>query len=201
MLPSWYSYEMEITVNEQTVSVWVSAMWASMDKADRDPSGTLSKLQATQMGLAKQERQKISRDTPLSDRLIAWYQRSSTNERGCWLWNGSLDEDGYALVYSIPGGGGLYRKKRLHVVSFVYFKGPMPEGFETDHTCSVRRCWNPEHLEAVTHEVNVKRGERPNRTHCVKGHPFDADNTIWRKEGGRKCRYCDNHRPGRKRKT
>jgi hypothetical protein len=37
--------------------------------------------------------------------------------------------------------------------------GPVPEGFELDHKCRNRNCVNVyEHLEVVTHQVNILRG-------------------------------------------
>lgn len=35
--------------------------------------------------------------------------------------------------------------------------GPVPEGLELDHLCRNRRCYNPHHLEPVTHAVNCQR--------------------------------------------
>lgn len=79
------------------------------------------------------------------------------------------------------------------------YKGAIPEGLQIDHLCRVRRCINPDHLEAVTRHENILRGESviaklARKTHCSKGHPFDAQNTYQRLTGGRDCKACINAR-------
>lgn len=61
---------------------------------------------------------------------------------------------------------------------------------EIDHTCSNPPCVNPAHLEAVTHEENVRRAvER--KTHCVNGHEYTEANTYRHPNGvWRDCRKC-----------
>ena len=71
----------------------------------------------------------------------------------CWLYNGNLNPFGYGRVKS--GGGDVM----VHRVSYEHFVSKLPKGLEIDHLCSVRNCVNPEHLEAVTHKVNVWRGK------------------------------------------
>jgi hypothetical protein len=67
----------------------------------------------------------------------------------------------------------------------------------------VRSCWNPEHLEAVTHEENIRRGlwgpeatkhRAELRTHCKNGHLYDEATTSIRPNGRRRCRSCRNER-------
>jgi hypothetical protein len=36
--------------------------------------------------------------------------------------------------------------------------GPVADGLQLDHLCRVRCCVNPQHLEQVTHMINVVRG-------------------------------------------
>lgn len=70
----------------------------------------------------------------------------------CWIWQGALNDRGYAL----GGGNGLGRL--AHRVIWEREHGLVPEGFELDHLCRVRCCVNPEHLEVVTHAENMRRG-------------------------------------------
>ena len=46
---------------------------------------------------------------------------------------------------------------RAHKVAHLLWNGEVPEGLEIDHTCFDRLCVNPDHLEAVTGEVNRAR--------------------------------------------
>jgi hypothetical protein len=73
--------------------------------------------------------------------------------------------------------------------------GPVPDGLELDHLCRNPGCVNPDHLEPVTHKENMLRGFNPSatnarKTHCHKGHFFDAENTYIATTGARRCRTC-----------
>lgn len=72
-------------------------------------------------------------------------------ETPCWRWLGALDPDGYGQV-SVRG-----KTRQAHFASYENERGRVPEGLELDHLCRNRACVNPEHLEEVTHEVNVRR--------------------------------------------
>jgi hypothetical protein len=71
---------------------------------------------------------------------------------GCWLWLGQLNRNGYGYV-SVGG-----RKRVAHRVVWEVFVGPVPEGMVLDHTCRVRCCCNPNHIEPVTVRTNTRRG-------------------------------------------
>lgn len=75
---------------------------------------------------------------------------------GCWLWNHNLTTAGYGR-YSVGEGRRIY----AHRWMYEKVKGPIPENLPLDHkiTCP-KRCVNPDHLEAVTSQVNVQRGHR-----------------------------------------
>jgi hypothetical protein len=51
--------------------------------------------------------------------------------------------------------------------------GPIPDGKELHHRCGVYACWNPEHLEPVTHAENQRHLRK---THCKHGHPLSGGN-------------------------
>lgn len=114
----------------------------------------------------------------------------------CWEWQGSRDRDGYGRV----------NKKLVHRIAYEYFVGPIPDGLELDHLCRLRHCWNPAHLEPVTHRVNMMRGrgvgsENAAKTHCVNGHEYTPENTYVGSNGWRQCRTCNRERQRRPRKT
>lgn len=106
----------------------------------------------------------------------------------CWLWMGSVKPDGYAQI-RFRG-----RSTYVHRISYELVRGKIPVGMFLDHLCRNRCCVNPFHLEVVTNRENVLRGVSPiawniNKTHCPKGHPYDAKNTrVYR--GFRYCRTC-----------
>ena len=71
----------------------------------------------------------------------------------CWLWEGSTIR-GYGCLYSPIRKGTVY----AHIVAYRFKYGIVPYGYELDHKCRIPLCWNPHHLEVVTHKENVRRG-------------------------------------------
>jgi len=120
------------------------------------------------------------------------------NEVGCWLWTGSLMNEGYGrLTWKSPTTG--KRTNLAHRVSYEIFNEPIPAGKELDHLCRVRRCINPTHLEPVTHRENMMRSpiaiaaSNAAKTHCPQGHEYSFENTsIYRRPGYtmRSCKTC-----------
>jgi len=78
---------------------------------------------------------------------------------GCWLWMGGTVKRGYGR-FNIPRRLGGQRRK-AHQLSYELYRGLIPAGLELDHLCRVPSCVNPEHLEPVTHQMNVLRGAGP----------------------------------------
>ena len=75
----------------------------------------------------------------------------SAGPGGCWLWTGCTNRGGYGLT-KFRG-----RTTGAHRAVYRLLVGPIPEGLDLDHLCSVRLCVNPAHLEPVTHAENVRR--------------------------------------------
>jgi hypothetical protein len=73
---------------------------------------------------------------------------------GCWLWRWSTNNKGYGRI-RVDGAEWL-----AHRYVYTRQRGPIPPELELDHLCSNRRCVNPDHLEAVPHRVNCRRGRR-----------------------------------------
>ena len=74
------------------------------------------------------------------------------DENGCWIWQLATSPNGY---------GHLNINKRTitaHRYYYEKYKRKVFKGLEIDHLCRVRNCVNPEHMEVVTHSINIQRG-------------------------------------------
>ena len=110
------------------------------------------------------------------------------DENGCWIWQGSPTTHGYGR-FGVRG-----RRYLAHVWIYTQVRGAVPSNKELDHLCRVQMCVNPDHLEAVTHLVNSRRGSKTTATVCAKGHPMTDANTYIRPSGRRYCRTCHRDR-------
>jgi hypothetical protein len=84
--------------------------------------------------------------------------------------------------------------RMVHNVAYEVFIGPIPEGKELDHICRNRWCWNPDHLEPVTHKQNMMRGAWHQKQFCIRGHPRTAENLQTTRSGRTDCRLCRHER-------
>ena len=110
---------------------------------------------------------------------------------GCWEWMGARNADGYGQLVFCG------RWFKAHRFFYEVLVGAVPQGLEIDHLCRNRACVNPDHMETVTHQENIRRGDQINKgwerykTHCPKGHAYTEDNLV--KQGlsnKRKCKTC-----------
>ena len=105
----------------------------------------------------------------------------------CLEWYTRIDKSGYARTR--------LKNKTIfpHRYSYELFIGTIEN--EIDHLCKNRKCWNPWHLEDVTHQENMHRGKYGSATHCIHGHELNKDNLyIYPKTSRqtikRACRKC-----------
>lgn len=125
---------------------------------------------------------------------------------GCWEWTATR----------VGGGYGQFRnagvKWYAHIFMWQLFNGPVPEGMTIDHVCHNeaaergecaggpdclhRRCVRPDHLVPKSQRDNslASPNSMGRRTHCRKNHPYDKENTYFRKNKNgtvsRVCRAC-----------
>ena len=92
----------------------------------------------------------LKRDKNLLWRALHPYLKIAKNANDCWEWKGGVTKSGYAL-FDYKNRGHL-----LHRTIFMLFKEDLLSGMEIDHICNNRLCSNPNHLEQVTHQVNVQ---------------------------------------------
>lgn len=104
---------------------------------------------------------------------------------GCHLWIGFLDPNGYGRFHHHGG-------QLAHRFAYQAKHGVIPSGLVLDHLCRVRCCVNPDHLEPVTNEENIRRGINPRsaQTHCKRGHLLSGEN-MRMTCGARTCRACE----------
>lgn len=112
------------------------------------------------------------------------------DNKGCWNYTRAKDFLGYGKI------GYLGKVISAHRVSYMVWKGKIPDGLTIDHLCKNPSCINPDHLEAVTLRENVLRSRRmtdnkSRKTHCINGHELTEENTyIIKSHYARKCRTC-----------
>lgn len=90
-----------------------------------------------------------NKDAAAAERLRS--KLTSTEEGKCWPWGASRTPSGYGQI-RFRGSVWL-----AHRAAYTLFVGKIPDGLEIDHTCQVRLCCNPSHLEPVTGPENIRR--------------------------------------------
>jgi hypothetical protein len=108
----------------------------------------------------------------------------------CWGWKGFVQINGY----------GTYKHKAFttvaaHRIAYELTYGPVPRHLQMDHLCRNRGCVNPNHVEPVTQQENIRRGTgisvlNAAKTHCPKGHVYAGKNVRISPKGYRFCREC-----------
>jgi len=113
-------------------------------------------------------------------------RRKTNYVNGCWIYSGQPSAR-YADVK--------VNKKRIgiHRWAYEHFIKNILEGFQIGHICKNTKCWNPEHLRAVTPKENQLNNwviqKSIAKTHCDYGHLFSSKNIYWY-NGHRRCKTC-----------
>jgi hypothetical protein len=97
---------------------------------------------------------------PVAERFWEKVDRRGPDE--CWPWTAATKGHGYGM-FAVAKVDGRVILRQAHRMAYELAVGPIPEGLEIDHTCSVRNCVNPAHLEPVTHLENCRRTVRRGR--------------------------------------
>lgn len=77
----------------------------------------------------------------------------------CWEWTGGVSDNGYGQM---KHNGATVS---AHRYAYERQNGPIPVDLQIDHLCRNRRCANPDHLEAVTQEENLRRSRACGKTY------------------------------------
>lgn len=146
------------------------------------------------------------------EQLESIVKRFVPQENGCWYlgtryYSGITkpDSKGYS---NTKIGYPNHKSIRVHKLSWMYYKGDIPEGMVVDHmchdpktcqggsACEHRQCVNPNHLQLLSGSDNSKKTVRvlEYRTHCKWRHKLE--NNIYEfnsKQGKRRaCATCAN---------
>jgi hypothetical protein len=87
----------------------------------------------------------------MDDYTAAVEQRFLTyvdKQEECWLWTGHVMNVGYGQFH-------WNGTKRAHRVAYRLWVGDIPEGSVVHHSCAVRHCVNPKHLQTITPGENI----------------------------------------------
>lgn len=116
---------------------------------------------------------------------------------GCWLWTGPYDKNGYGKM------GYNYAHWRTHRLVFSLVNNiTLDKNKLVCHRCDTPSCINPDHLFLGSWKTNMEdkvskgrlRNQNMEKTHCVHGHEFTAENTILDKTRigniKRTCKIC-----------
>jgi hypothetical protein len=123
-------------------------------------------------------------------RLPTRFWEKVADRGNCWEWIAARDPLGYGRFW-------WKNQMRLaHRVAYVALVGEHASDLELDHLCRNPSCLRPDHLEPVSHALNLLRGNtfsaaNAAKTHCKRGHPLNGPNLIVRiKPDGRRYRAC-----------
>lgn len=128
----------------------------------------------------------------IRSRLLA---RSVVGENGCWIWQGSRtgNQNRYGAITFHS------RNERVHRLAWVSkHRRPVPAHLQIDHLCRTPLCCNPDHLEAVTAEENLRRA-REHRGPRPISHGTDGGFRTHKRRGDEPCLPCrEAHRAKRR---
>lgn len=118
----------------------------------------------------------------------------SQREGSCRTWIGSKWKKGYGrLQIGASNKEPIYRGQKhwpVHRLSYLLFRGSIPDGMQVCHSCDNRACINPEHLWLGTNVDNHKDKAKKGRSARGGSHPMAklnekqvSDIRLWYKSG------------------
>lgn len=137
-------------------------------------------------------------DTLIPERCFWPHVEKGARHDACWNWTGDVNAGGYAYIR-------WRAERKSHRInaarySYILAYGAFPDGMEPHHRCFNPRCVNPDHIEPVTHEENLRlrrrelmgKRQRPDQyERCVNGHTLNDTTRRITPSGRAACRICD----------
>jgi len=121
--------------------------------------------------------------------IVRFLEKINVTENGCWEWIGSNDRAGYGRIRINE------KNVKIHRFIYEYYYGSICSDLTIDHLCRNTSCCNPLHLEQVTLQENILRGNgtagiNSRKTHCIHGHEFTKENIYKHQYPRRICKAC-----------
>jgi hypothetical protein len=133
--------------------------------------------------------------------------RIEPQDNGCWWYPAKRNHKGYAVTRI---GWPIIKGAKIHRLSWIYYKGDIPEGMVLDHTChdpktciggdtcEHRRCVNPNHLQLVSASENNSKTVRvlKFKNKCKNGHILKDNIYQYNSKQGKRsgCAICMNRK-------
>jgi hypothetical protein len=110
----------------------------------------------------------------------------------CWESDGAHTSGGYS-TYARDG-----KVRYAHRDVYTELRSEIPAGLELDHLCRNRGCFNPWHLEPVTHAENMRRAGQARQ--ALPLFPCGHDRASNTRKGRNDCAECHRQRERKRRK-
>lgn len=99
---------------------------------------------------------------PDEDRF--WEKAEPIPLAGCWVWTGTLSNNGYGTFRIGSLTDGTRRNISAHRYAAELCYGAIPAGMQALHHCDNKLCVNPEHLYVGSHSDNMRDAVKRGRT-------------------------------------